>query len=203
MTKHVSRWGEDGARPAPLPENRKLFSDFTITASTPVNCSTADAWDLITSISRIGEFSPECIDAQWIEGADGPKVGARFEGTNSRQQGADEIVWIRPCTVTVSVPGQAFAYVVGDRFDATPAVEWEYRLEATNGECLINQTFRHLPDGLSGVRGMADAEPEKAAGIVPRRREVLANGMKGLVTRTVRSSLAVEATEEREVASDC
>jgi hypothetical protein len=68
--------------------------------------------------------------------------------------------------------------VVGDRFDATPAAEWEYRLEATNGECLITQTFRHLPDGLSGVRGMADAEPEKAEKIVAGRREVLANGMK-------------------------
>jgi len=178
MTRHVSRWEENGDRPTPRQENRELFSDFTVTASTTVSCSTADAWNLITSISRIGEFSPECIDAQWIDGAEGPEVGARFEGTNSRQQGNDEIVWIRPCTVTVSIPGQAFGYVVGDRFDTTSAVEWEYRLEAVNGGCLINQTFRHLPDGLSGVRGMADAEPEKAAGIVARRREVLSNGMK-------------------------
>jgi hypothetical protein len=177
MTKQVSRWEEHGDRPTPLPENRELFGEFTVTASTSVSCSPEEAWDLITTVSRIGEFSPECIAAEWIDGATGPDVGARFAGTNSRRQGDDEIVWIRPCTVTVSVPGQRFAYVVGDRYNATPAGEWEYRLEDANGTTNITETFRHLPDGLSGIRGMADAEPEKAEGIVARRREALTNAM--------------------------
>jgi hypothetical protein len=122
-------------------------------------------------------------------------VGARFAGTNSRQQGDDEIVWIRPCTVTVSIPGQRFAYVVGDKHNATPAVEWEYRLEGQNGTTQITQTFRHLPDGLSGIRAMADAEPEKAEGIVARRREALTSGMNATLAAMKR---VLEGSEARD-----
>jgi polyketide cyclase/dehydrase/lipid transport protein len=152
MATYVSRWGEHGERPAPRAENGTLFGSFTLTESISVRYSPAAAWELITDIGRIGEFSSECIGAQWIAGATGPAVGARFEGTNRLRLGEEEFIWIGPCTVTAHVPGERFAYVVGDRFDGTAATEWEWRLDAVPGGCRISQTFRHRADGLSGIR---------------------------------------------------
>jgi polyketide cyclase/dehydrase/lipid transport protein len=178
MTRHVDRWGEHGGRPVPLHENSVLFGSFSLTESVVVGCSADAAWDLISTISRIGEFSPECIAAEWIDGASGPAVGARFEGTNCIRYGDDEVLWIRPCTITACVPGRRFAYVVGDRYDGTPATEWEFQLQPTNGGCRITQTFRHRPEGLSGIRVRADADPESARQLVADRAEDLRTGMK-------------------------
>lgn len=33
-------------------------------------------WDLLTDVTRIGEFSPETFEAEWLGGASGPAPGA-------------------------------------------------------------------------------------------------------------------------------
>ena len=37
-------------------------------------------WDLVSDVTRIGSYSPETFEAEWIDGATGPAVGARFRG---------------------------------------------------------------------------------------------------------------------------
>ena len=39
-------------------------------------------YGLISDITRMGEWSPECRRCEWIDGATGPAVGARFRGHN-------------------------------------------------------------------------------------------------------------------------
>ena len=34
-------------------------------------------WELVSDVTRIGEFSPETFEAEWLDGATGPEVGAR------------------------------------------------------------------------------------------------------------------------------
>ncbi|MGZ4120803.1 MAG: SRPBCC family protein [Actinomycetota bacterium] len=177
MTRRVSMWGEHGPRPRPLGQNDELFSQLCLTASVDVDRPQSAAWDLLTDIARIGEFSPECIGARWIEG-DGPVVGARFEGTNRKVNGDDEFVWIRPCTVTVAEQPRIFTYVVGDRYDGSPASEWEFVIEPTTPDsCCIMQTFRHVPDGWTGVRTAADADPANARAHIRARMEEMQAGM--------------------------
>jgi hypothetical protein len=190
MTTHLSRWGESGPRPTPLARNAELFAAITLTETIDVACEQADAWQLVCDIGRIGEFSPECVGARWLDDASGPAVGARFEGTNRVIAGDDEVIWIRPCTVSAFTDGEQFAYVVGDRFDGTGATEWEFRIDGgTEGTCRITQTFRHLPDGLSGLRSQADAQPEDAAELVRGRTESLRSGMRQTLER-MRACLA-------------
>ncbi len=73
-------------------------------------------------------------------------------------------------------PPHHFAYTVGDRFDGTPATRWTFRIAPTDGGCLVEQQFEHLPDGLSGVRLQAEqlAVPEA---FVAERRETIRKGM--------------------------
>jgi Polyketide cyclase / dehydrase and lipid transport len=175
----VSRWGEHGPRPEPAAINDALFGAFEATASVEVTCAPMAAWQLVTDIVRIGEFSPECADARWIDGATFPAEGARFEGTNRvvNENHDSEYIWIRPCTVIVAQSPEEFAYAVGDRSDGSPAAVWDFRIAATATGCRVTQQFRHLPHGLSGLRLLADAQPTRAETIVGDRVTELTDGM--------------------------
>ena len=35
-------------------------------------------WGLISDITNMGDYSPEVIEAEWMDGATGPGVGARY-----------------------------------------------------------------------------------------------------------------------------
>jgi MFS transporter, PAT family, beta-lactamase induction signal transducer AmpG len=37
-------------------------------------------WEVVSDVTRIGEFSPETFEAEWVDGATGPALGARFRG---------------------------------------------------------------------------------------------------------------------------
>lgn len=184
MATEISRWGEHGPRPGPVAKHRNLFGQMTVSESIEVSASPRALWDLITDISRIGEFSPECVDARWLDGAAGPVVGARFEGTNRVVEGGDEGIWIRPCTIVTAEQGCRFGYAVGDRYDGTAASYWDFEIEAIGPQrCRIIQTFRHDPDGLSGTRCWADEEPENAETIVRSRTAGLSVGMRQTLSR--------------------
>ena len=34
-------------------------------------------WAMVSDVTRMGEWSPEAVRAEWLDGANGPSVGAR------------------------------------------------------------------------------------------------------------------------------
>ena len=82
-------------------------------------------WDLLTDITRIGDFSPETFEAVWLDEADGPHVGARFRG-HVRRNGRGPVYWTT-CTVVTSEPGREFAFAVTSRGHALNT--WRYHLQ--------------------------------------------------------------------------
>jgi hypothetical protein len=164
------------------------FDDFKVDAEMRVAAPPQAVWELVTDVTRIGEFSPECIRAEWLDGANGPAIGARFAGTNRRtrpreDRGSDDlsdsaVQWTRPCTVTACEQPRVFAYVVGDRFDESPASEWRFEIAPDADGSMLRQHFRHLPRGRTGTRLQADSQPERAAEIVAWRRDDLSTGMR-------------------------
>ena len=75
-------WGQYGPRPEPNHDLDTLFGSMSAAAEVEVACSPEAAWELISSIERIGEFSPECVDAWWTPDRPARAVGGRFEGRN-------------------------------------------------------------------------------------------------------------------------
>jgi len=67
-------------------------------------------WDLVSDVTRIGSYSPETFEAEWIDGATGPAVGARFRG-HVKRNGIGPIYWTT-CTVSACEPGQTFAFEI-------------------------------------------------------------------------------------------
>ena len=162
----------------PDASNRELFARIIQCATTEIACPAEDAWVLVADVTRIGEFSPECVGARWIGPDCGACVGARFEGTNRARTATGELIWVRPCTIVVADPGRLLGFVVGDRYDGTPATHWLYEFaSATPGTCRVTVTFRHLPDGLSGLRLLADSDHQNAESLVAARRRELTEAM--------------------------
>jgi hypothetical protein len=62
----VSLWGTYGPRPEPNHVLDALFGSMTAEADIDVACEVAQAWDLVSTVERIGEFSPECVEAAWL-----------------------------------------------------------------------------------------------------------------------------------------
>jgi hypothetical protein len=83
-------------------------------------------WDLVSDVTRIGEFSPETFEAQWLDGATGPRAGARFRG-HVRRNGRGPVYWTT-CTVTAADPGREFGFSVAGLGGST-ANTWRYQLE--------------------------------------------------------------------------
>jgi uncharacterized protein YndB with AHSA1/START domain len=99
-------------------------------------------WDLVSDVTRIGSYSPETFEAEWLDGVTGPAVGARFRG-HVKRNGRGPTYWTT-CTVTASEPGRSFAFEVGS--PGNPLNTWGYQLaEAADGGTDVTESFRLSP----------------------------------------------------------
>jgi uncharacterized protein YndB with AHSA1/START domain len=120
-----------------LPFIRPLGSEVSVHVDAPV----ADVWDLVSDVTRIGEFSPETFEARWTRGSTGPEVGASFKG-HVRRNGVGPTYW-SPCQVTRCVPGEVFEWAVGT--DSTTLNNWGYRLAPEGDGTRVTEYFRIEP----------------------------------------------------------
>ncbi len=49
-----------------------MHGEVTVNMDAPIDV----VWDLVSDVTRIGEFSPETFEAEWLDDATGPAVGA-------------------------------------------------------------------------------------------------------------------------------
>lgn len=98
-------------------------------------------WDLVSDVTRIGEFSPETFEARWTRGATGPEVGAHFKG-HVRRNGVGPTYWTL-CRVTACEPERLFEFSVGS--GDTVVNNWGYRLAPERGGTTVTEYFRLEP----------------------------------------------------------
>jgi uncharacterized protein YndB with AHSA1/START domain len=51
-----------------------------VSVTKDISASPESIWALVTDLPRMGEWSPENRGGEWLKGATGPSVGARFKG---------------------------------------------------------------------------------------------------------------------------
>jgi len=105
-----------------------------------MKASPADVWALVSDISRIGEFSPETFDAEWLGRArtEGPGVGRKFRG-HVKRNGIGPVYW-SVCRVDAWEPEREFAFTVMLR--SIPVNTWRYRITPTAGGCDVTESFQ-------------------------------------------------------------
>lgn len=96
-------------------------------------------WSLVSDVTNTGRFSPETFEAEWLGGATGPVVGARFRG-HVRRNGKKWLVYWTKCTVTKCEPGLDFAFEVMGPGRA-PSITWSYRFEPSGEGTLVTESF--------------------------------------------------------------
>lgn len=95
-------------------------------------------YDLVSSIDRVPEFSPECRKTEWIGEPREPVLGARFRGRN-RWLG---FAWWREVQITRAERGREFG------FETVPArgiyhdmTKWRYRFEPTEAGTRVTESY--------------------------------------------------------------
>jgi uncharacterized protein YndB with AHSA1/START domain len=101
-------------------------------------------WELLSDVTKIGKYSPETFEAEWLEGATGPATGAKFRG-HVKRNGIGPIYWTT-CTVRECVPGQAFTFGVGP--SDKPLSIWGYHLEPNGEGTDVTESFDLTPTAL-------------------------------------------------------
>ena len=108
----------------------------SVSASAVVEAPPEKVWAMVADVTRMGEWSPETQSCEWVDGATGPDVGARFKGHNKRGPVAR---WTTTCTVVESEPGRVFAFAVGDA--EKPDNVWRYSfVPSGEGATMVTET---------------------------------------------------------------
>ena len=134
-------------------------------------------WDLVADVTRVGEWSPECVKAAWLGEPGRPQPGARFTGHNRIGNGFEYEV---TCVVTESDRPSALAWVVLDDSEdpSRPSSAWRYHIDPLPGGCSrVRQSFTHGP-GDSFLREIAASAPDDAAEFITARLDQLRANMR-------------------------
>lgn len=107
-------------------------------ASLTIDASPETLYDLVSDVRRMGEWSPECRDCRWVEGATKPVVGARFKGTNRRGL----VRWTTDVQVLTADRGREFAFATRH----SDQTRWTYRFEPQDGGTKVTESFELLAD---------------------------------------------------------
>ncbi|MFI5712992.1 SRPBCC family protein [Kribbella sp. NPDC051620] len=162
------------------------MDDYGVTGATVevqvlVGLRVAEVWRAITDVAGYGRWSPECVYGAWVDGADGPAVGAWFEARNEFADGFKTEV---QCRVTVAEEPARFGWDVFGG-EALPFAHWEYELVARGEETLIRQWFTHGP-GDSGMRRGVLADAARAEETKQGRLDELGRNMELTIAAMVK-----------------
>ena len=107
-------------------------------ASTIVQATPEQVYDTVSDVTRVPEWSPECVGGRWVGGATGPEVGARFEGRNRR----GPVRWRTRSKVVAAERPREFAFATAAPIYGELA-RWSYEIEPGDQEGTSRLTERY------------------------------------------------------------
>ncbi len=146
-----------------------LAVSVTATIAAPADV----VYDLISDVTRMPEFSPENIRGEWLAGATGPAVGARFKGTNK----LGSTTWSTKPVVTAAEPGRVFAFQVPGGSGAL----WTYELAERDGVTVVTESMVQQKPSSAMIRWF-----QRRAGVTDR-----AANLRAAMTTTLERVAAV------------
>ncbi len=108
-----------------------------------VNAPPDRVYDLVTDVTRMGEWSPETVRCRWLDGATGPALGVRFKGTNRRGL----MRWSTKPRIVAAERDCEFAFVVNLLVFHREMTKWRYQFEPTaDGGTTVTESFEMMDD---------------------------------------------------------
>ena len=133
--------------------------------SIDIAASPERVYNLLIDLTRIGEISPECAEAAWLDGVQAPHAGRALHGY---EPGGALRVDHR-CCVLRAMPGVEWAFK-SNVASYTP-ITWRYGFKPTDAGCTVKVTWdapllglpRHRRED-AGTRRAAEGERRHLAG---------------------------------------
>ena len=110
------------------------MADAAIADTVSIDAPPALVWGMLSDVTRMPEWSPELIRAQWVGPVHEPQVGAKFRGTNRNKV----FRWSTSCEVVAATPGTRFAYRVSHR--GLPVSEWAFDIVEAGSGCQVTES---------------------------------------------------------------
>jgi hypothetical protein len=108
--------------------------------SVTIEASPESIYDLVSDVTRTGEWSPVCTQCWWEDDAEAGQLGAWFVGRNE----LPDRTWETHSQVVAADRGREFAWAVGgDR------VRWGYTLTSNGTGTTITESWDFLPGGIA------------------------------------------------------
>ncbi len=137
----------------------------TTSTSVTVDAPASVIWNLVSDITLPSRFSTEASSADWLDGAAGPRLGARFRGHNAHDAIGE---WDTTCEITGFEPSRLFEWSVLGVDDAASSI-WRFMVEERPGGSVeLTQWFQMGP-ARSGLSIAIDRMPDKEERIIARR----------------------------------
>ncbi|MEV4453717.1 SRPBCC family protein [Streptomyces mirabilis] len=139
-------------------------------------------WGLVTDIGLPARLSPELQRVEWLDGAEGPAVGACFAGCNRHRMVGE---WWTVSHVVQLEEQRVFGWTVVDpdgrygdpvQDPAKPLATWRFELEPEGTGTRLRQ-FARMGPGRSGVSLAIERTPEREEKIVAFRLAELRTNM--------------------------
>jgi hypothetical protein len=135
------------------------YSESIVVASSPESL-----YDMVSDVTRMGEWSPICRACWWDDG-DGPRIGAWFTGRNE----LPERVWETRSQVVAAERGREFAFLVGGAW-----VRWGYSFAPVDAGTRITESWEFLPAGIARFKQRYGGDAETQ---IAERTEAARNGI--------------------------
>ena len=142
-------------------------------ASVVIDRDPATVFSVVADVTRMGEWSPECVSGRWVGGSTGPAVGAKFEGDNVLALlGITLKKWTTTSEVTACVPGEVFEFV------AEGYTTWATNSSPAPNGTKVTESYEYTPP--TGAQGFLYET-------VMRRSKMMTKGMQRTLDRIKQS----------------
>ncbi len=152
--------------------------------SVTVQASAERLYDLVSDITRTGEWSPVCRSCWWDDEVNAGRLGAWFTGRNELPQRS----WETRSQVVAADRGREFAWVVGGSF-----VRWGFTLTPADTGTTLTESWDFLP---AGIAMFEEKYGDEAHAQINARTQQALDGIPKTLAAIKRIAESIAASEE-------
>jgi len=135
-----------------------------VTVSREIAASPEQVYDMVSDLTRMGEWSPENEGGEWLDDPAEARPGARFRGRNRHGKKS----WTSVATVLEADPGRRLSFRV--TVGPVKVSRWSYLFEPVPAGCRVTESWVDLrprwfrPIATLGT-GVGDRPPHNRTGM--------------------------------------
>lgn len=149
----------------------RLRDTPTVEVTQRLSCSPERAWALVTDITLPTRTDGELQRVEWLDGATGVAVGARFRGHNANPQMGE---WHTEPEIVEVEDGRRWVWRVGP--EEGPLALWGFEVD-TDGDGALVRQWAKVGTGQSPLSAFIEQHPDQEAAILDHRMSVWRDGM--------------------------